>query len=76
MCEKCDDSIQRPVNRADFAVIFSELVFNIAQTFTAFFENFYELSIYHAKRKAAVNKVWDDFAQDLETLPEDTNGAS
>ena len=76
MCDKCNESINRPVHRADILVIFTEFIFNIAQVFTAFFESFYELSMYHAKRNATVNKVWEDFNADLETLPEDTNGAS
>lgn len=75
MCKECNDRIQRPVHRSDLLVVFSELMFNLAQTFTAFWENIFELSMYHAKREAVVNKVWEDFNNDLEKLPEDTNGA-
>lgn len=76
MCDKCNKDIQRPVNRADILVIITEFFYNIAQVFTNVFESFYELSMYHAKRKATINRVWEDFNTDLETLPEDTNGAS
>ena len=75
MCDH-NDKIHRPVHRSDIVVIFTEFIFNIFQVFTAFWESFYELSMYHAKRNAEVNKVWEDFNNDLETLPEDTNGAS
>jgi hypothetical protein len=37
-------------------------------------ESLMELSIYHSNRETKVNKIWDEFAQDLETIQEDTNG--
>lgn len=76
MCQNCNDRINRPVHRSDLLVVFTELIFNIAQTFTAFWESIYELSMYHAKREADVNKLWENFNNDLETLPEDIDGAS
>lgn len=75
MCNN-NDEIRRPVNRADLAVIFTELFFNFAQAMTVFFESFYEIAMYHAKREATINRVWEDFNNDLETLPEDIDGAS
>jgi hypothetical protein len=39
------------------------------------FESLLELSIYHSNRQTKINKIWDDFAQDLETIQEDTDGA-
>lgn len=76
MCQNCNDRINRPVHRSDIFVLFSELMYNLFQTFTGFWESVYELSIYHAKREATINKVWEDFNSDLETIQEDTDGAN
>lgn len=71
-----DDKIRRPVRPTDFVVIAAELAYNISQVTATFFESLLELSIYHSNRTTEVNRVWEDFAQDLETIPEDTDGAS
>jgi hypothetical protein len=68
--------VPRPVRPTDALVIFTELLFNISQVVATFFESLMELSIYHANRTTKVNKIWDEFAQDLETLQEDTDGAN
>jgi hypothetical protein len=44
------------------------------QVFTAATEDLLELSIYNANRKTELNKVWEDFATDLETIQENTDG--
>jgi hypothetical protein len=42
-------------------------------TFAA--EDLLELSVYNANRETELNAVWEDFATDLETIQEDTDGA-
>ena len=68
------NKVRRPVRSTDFLVILSELIFNISQVMTTFFESLFELSIYHANRETELNKVWEDFATDLETIQEDNDG--
>lgn len=70
-----DDKVRRPVRFADFIVIGAELTYNLMQVLTAATEDLLELSIYNANRKTELNKVWEDFATDLETIQEDTDGA-
>jgi hypothetical protein len=69
-----NEGVPRPVRPTDALVIITEFIFNIAQVFASLAESLYELSIYHSNRETKVNKIWDDFAQDLETIQEDTNG--
>lgn len=38
-------------------------------------EELLELSVYNANRTSKVNKVWEDFASDLEKIQEDQDGA-
>jgi hypothetical protein len=71
-----NNKVRRPVRPADFLVIFSELAYNMMQVFTGLAESLMELSIYNANRKTELNKVWEDFANDLETIQEDTDGAN
>jgi len=68
-------NVPRPVRPTDALVIVAEFVYNLSQVVTNLFESLLELSIYHSNRETRVNKVWDDFAQDLETIQEDTDGA-
>ena len=69
------NEVPRPVRPTDALVIVAELLFNISQVVATFFESLMELSIYHSNRQTKINKVWDNFAQDIETIQEDTNGA-
>jgi hypothetical protein len=69
------DDVPRPVRPTDALVIATEFIFNLSQCFTALTESIYELSIYHSNRETKVNKIWDEFSQDLETIQEDTDGA-
>jgi hypothetical protein len=71
-----NNKVRRPVRPADFLVIFAELAYNMMQVFTGLAESLMELSIYNANRKTELNKVWEDFANDLETIQEDTDGAN
>jgi hypothetical protein len=68
------DEVPRPVRPTDALVIVAEFIYNICQVITNLAESLMELSIYHSNRETKVNKIWDDFAQDLETIQEDTNG--
>lgn len=70
------NEVPRPVRPFDALVILTEFLFNISQVVATLFESLMELSIYHSNRQTRVNKVWDDFAQDLETIQEDTDGAN
>lgn len=70
-----NNKVRRPVRPADFLVIFAELSYNMMQVFTGLAESLMELSVYNANRKTELNKVWEDFANDLETIQEDTDGA-
>jgi hypothetical protein len=70
-----NNEVPRPVRPTDALVILTEFLFNISQVVATFFESLMELSIYHSNRQTKVNKVWDEFAQDLETIQEDTDGA-
>jgi hypothetical protein len=47
----------------------------MSQVFTGLAESLMELSIYNANRKTELNKAWENFATDLETIQEDTDGA-
>lgn len=69
-----NNEVPRPVRPTDALVIFTEFIYNICQVITNLAESLMELSIYHSNRETKVNKIWDDFAQDLETIQEDTNG--
>jgi hypothetical protein len=70
-----NNEVPRPVRPTDALVIFTEFIYNICQVITNLAESLMELSIYHSNRETKVNKIWDDFAQDLETIQEDTDGA-
>ena len=69
------NEVPRPVRPTDALVILTEFLYNISQVVATLFESLMELSIYHANRETKVNKIWDNFAQDLETIREDTDGA-
>ena len=69
-----NDEVPRPVRPTDALVIFTEFIYNICQVITNLAESLMELSIYHSNRETKVNKIWDEFANDLETIQEDTNG--
>lgn len=68
---KDNDNVPRSVHLSDFLVVLAGLVHNIVRSFQAMTEELLELSIYHANRKSKINKVWEDFTYDLETLEED-----
>lgn len=65
------DGVPRPVHFADFLVALSGFVYNIAGSVQTFTEEVMELAIYNANRHAKVNKVWEQFTNDLETIEEE-----
>lgn len=69
-----DDFVPRPVRRSDFVVIFAGLVHNLASSFHTFTEEMLEISIYHANQKTKTMQAWENMAQDLEQLQEETDG--
>ena len=70
-----NEDVPRPVRPTDALVIFTEFFYNIMQCFTGLAESLMELSIYHSNRETKVNRVWEDFSSDLESIQEDTDGA-
>jgi len=70
-----NEDVPRPVRPTDALVIFTEFIYNIMQCFTGLAESLMELSIYHSNRETKVNRVWEDFSSDLESIQEDTDGA-
>lgn len=71
-----NNKVPRPVRSTDLVVVLAELAYNLSQVVETFFESLLELSIYRANRETEVNKAWEDFTQDLETIQEDTDGAN
>ena len=65
------DNVPRPVHLADFLVALAGFVHNIAGSIDTFTEEVMEIAIYNATRQSKVNKAWEQFANDLETIEED-----
>ena len=68
------DFVPRPVRLADFLVIVTGFVHNITQVFEVLASDILELSVYHANRTTKVNRAWEKFQTDLETIQEETDG--
>ena len=69
-----NNDVPRPVHFADFLVALSGFVHNIASSVHTFTEEIMEIAVYNANRQSKVNKVWEQFSNDLETIEEDTDG--
>jgi hypothetical protein len=69
------DNVPRPVHSADLLVVIIGFINNVVQSLGVFLEELLELSVYNANRTSKVNKVWEDFANDLEKIEEDQDGA-
>lgn len=65
------NDVPRPVHFADFLVALSGFVHNIAGSVQTLTEEIMEIAIYNANRHAKVNRVWEQFTNDLETIEED-----
>ena len=70
-----NDNVPRPVRSADLLVVIIGFINNVIQSLSVFTEELLELSVYNANRESKVNKVWSDFANDLEKIQEETDGA-
>ena len=70
-----NEFIPRSVRLSDFMVVLSSFVYNLAQTVTVLTEELNEIAIYHANRKTKESRAWEQFTNDLESIPEDTDGA-
>ena len=70
-----NDNVPRPVRSADLLVVIIGFINNVIQSLGVFTEELLELSVYNANRESKVNKVWSDFANDLEKIQEETDGA-
>ena len=66
-----NNDVPRPVHFADFLVALSGFVHNIAGSVQTLTEDIMEIAIYNANRHAKVNRVWEQFTNDLETIEED-----
>ncbi len=69
-----NNDVPRPVHFADFLVTLSGLAHNIASSVSTFTEEIMEIAIYNANRNSKVNKAWEQFTNDLETIEEETDG--
>ena len=70
-----NDNVPRPVRSADLLVVIIGFINNVIQSLGVFTEELLELSVYNANRESKVSKVWSDFANDLEKIQEDQDGA-
>ena len=70
-----NNNVPRSANFSDFLVILAGLCNNSVRAFEVFTEELLELAIYNANRKNKINKVWEEFSNDLEKIQEDNDGA-
>jgi hypothetical protein len=66
-----DNNLNRPVRLSDYLVIVSGFFLNLTSVVEALADDLHQLAIYHSNQKTYETKVWQDFAQDLETLKEE-----
>jgi hypothetical protein len=66
-----DNNLNRPVRLSDYLVIASGFFLNLISVIEALADDLHQLAIYHSNQKTYETKVWQDFAQDLETLKEE-----
>jgi hypothetical protein len=72
--DKNNNDVPRPVHFADFLVTVTGFAHNIASSVSTFTEEIMEIAIYNANRNSKVNKAWEQFTNDLETIQEETDG--
>ena len=66
-----DNNLNRPVRLSDYLVIVSGFFLNLTSVIEALADDLHQLTVYHSNQKTYETKVWQDFAQDLETLKEE-----
>lgn len=69
-----NNDVPRPIHFADFLVTLAGLLHNIFSSLQTFTEELMEIAIYNANRNSKVNKVWEQFTNDLEKIQEETDG--
>jgi hypothetical protein len=69
-----NNKVPRSVHFADFLVVLSGFVHNIASSVHTATEELMEIAVYNANRNSEINKVWEQFSNDLEKIQEDTDG--
>ena len=69
-----NNDVPRPIHFADFLVTLAGLLHNILSSLQTFTEELMEIAIYNANRNSKVNKVWEQFTNDLEKIEEETDG--
>ena len=67
------DYVPRSITLHDVFVVFAGFFHNITAAIHMLSEEVLDLATYNAIRKTQVNKAWESFSQDLETM-EDNNG--
>ena len=70
-----EDRVRRPVRLADFLVIGAGFMHNLTSAIDVMTEEVMQLAIYHANRETELNRAWEQFSSDLESIQEDDNGA-
>jgi hypothetical protein len=68
MYDPGNDDVPRSVTPADFLVVATGFLHNIASSIHAFTEDLMELATYNAIRQNKVNAVWEQFTNDLEKM--------
>jgi hypothetical protein len=69
-----NNKVPRSVHFADFLVVLSGFVHNIASSVHTATEELMEIAVYNANRNSEISKVWEQFSNDLEQIQEDTDG--
>ena len=69
-----NNEVPRPIHFADFIVVLTGLMHNLVSSVQTFTEELMEIAIYNANRNSKVNKAWEQFANDLEKIQEETDG--
>lgn len=70
-----ENKVRRPVRLADFIVAGAGFLHNLTSALDVFTEEIMQIAIYHANRETELNRAWEQFSSDLESIQEDDNGA-
>lgn len=69
-----NNKVSRSVHFADFLVVLTGFIHNVASSVQTATEELMEIAVYNANRNSEVNKAWEQFSNDLEKIQEDTDG--
>ena len=70
------NKIHRPIRPVDFLIVVLDLIQNLIESFLVLFKQLSEIAIYQSGRETEINKAWENFTQDLETIQEDNDGTA